>query len=131
MLHRQGEPDRARELLRQAAGEQTANGFDGDLAEYTLTRLAKVQPSQEEARGTLRQALALAERLQFKKALLRTILLEARIGADPKRREEILNQSRQLASALPAVEACPLMRRIHEHWPEWCGQTTAGDFWGL
>ena len=131
VLHRQGEPDRARELLRQAAGEQTANGFDGDLAEYTLTRLAKVQPSQEEARGTLRQALALAERLQFKKALLRTILLEARIGADPKRREEILNQSRQLASALPAVEACPLMRRIHEHWPEWCGQTTAGDFWGL
>ena len=131
VLRRQGDPGKARELLKQVAKEQAENGFDGDLAEYTLTGLAKAQPSREEALGTLRQALALAERLQFKKAILRAILLEARIGASPERRDEILNYSKQLASGLPAVGACPLMQRIHEHWPEWCGQTTAGDFWGL
>lgn len=125
--------DRAEQLLETAAAFQEEHGFHGDLCEYTLPHLAKLHAGTPSALEFLRQGRAGAERLHHPKALVRILLIEARIEASEERRQSILTDTVTLAASMPALVVCPLMGRIHGHWSQWCGGQSgnATDYWGL
>ena len=125
--------DKAEHCLETAAAFQEEHGFEGDLCEYTLCHLAKLHGGGPAALQSLQQARTMAERLQHRKAIVRSLLVEARMGVSEERRKAILDTTTAVAAAMPALAACPLMQRIHGNWSQWCEGATGGaaDYWGL
>jgi tetratricopeptide (TPR) repeat protein len=128
-----GDLEKAEGLSETAAAFQEEHGFEGDLCEYTLPNLAKLRAGQPVALEHLAQARTIAERLHHPKALLRIMLIEARVTRDASRASAIFTTANALASALPAVSACPLWRRIQGSWPSWCAgiADAKADHWGI
>ena len=128
-----GAIDVASQLLETARTIQTRDSYHGDLAELTMTNLAKLQSNTDAARALLEEARELEDASGNKRGLARTLLVEARQTEDRQRANEIFQQMSRLRSELPALRDCPLTNRILTHWDEWTSGLVSPeqDYWGL
>ena len=116
-----GQREEASLFLDEAQREQVAHGFEGDLADLTLTYRAKLEPDHNRARGLLAEVRTMQTRLQNSMGQTRTLLLEARLGRNPDaaalQKPKILELGRQL----PALDRCKMLSKILSHWNLWAG----------
>ena len=127
---------RALALFREAQRLQTEGEFRGDLAEFTLTGLAKLARTRNKALALLERVRLLQTEVDADVGLARTWLLEARLSGERAVVEESRRKVESLREHLPGLAACPLLQTILTHWDEWTGggpSPTANrdEFWGL
>lgn len=137
-IYRQfGEPARALAALDEAEELQRANGYEGDLADFTWLARAKLVPGQRKVRSLLRQARWVQTSMGNPMGSARSLLLGARLlppryrFTAERRRQQVL----KLAASVPALAECRLVRRITARWADWIsGAVPSGErdcFWGL
>jgi tetratricopeptide (TPR) repeat protein len=133
-----GDVEAAERYLDQAQDMQTRRGFQGELADTTLTYRAKLhRDTPARSRLLLRRAKQIQVSLGNHFALVRTLLLEARLARMPwmarRRRDMVVG----LRDGIPALRDCPTLTRILQGWDEWaCAldrPATEGQdfFWNL
>lgn len=129
----QGEFERARETLRQVRQGQESEELWGDLGDFTLTGLAKLEGDYEIARDHLEQATAYGVRTGNLKCQLRAVLIEARICRQNARRLELRSKAEALADQIVDARRCPLVQRILKDWNRWTSGVASPetDYWGL
>ncbi len=126
---------RARRCLRKA--ERLLGDFRhvGELAEFPLVGLGKLEPTTQAALRHLRRAKEVQMGLGNEVGLARTLLLEARRARDPDLADQNRREIAAIRSRLPALEACPLLTRILDRWGDWLSDADAGAerdlYWGL
>ncbi|MCR4413045.1 MAG: hypothetical protein NUV77_11555, partial [Thermoguttaceae bacterium] len=126
---------RARRALRKA--ERLLSDFRhvGELADFPLTGLGKLEPDPQRATAHLRRAIAIQRAMADEVGLARTLLLEARRAGDPAVAEQNRREVISLRERLPGLQACPLLARILDQWDAWCSEPDAGSerdlYWGL
>jgi hypothetical protein len=123
-----GDLDRARSELDRSANLQIAHQLEGDLADFSLTRRAKLESRSNvaAARELLRQAKEIQVRLDHRVGEARSWLLEARLVNGEQNgdfRSQAHRRVLEIQSQRPALAQCQLLNRILEHWKEW---TTGG-----
>jgi tetratricopeptide (TPR) repeat protein len=126
---------RARRALRKA--ERLLSDFRhlGELADFPLTGLGKLEPDAQAAMAHLRRAKEIQRAMANEVGLARTLLLEARRAGDPAVAEQNRRDVIALRTRLPGLQACPLLTRILDHWDAWHSEPDAGTkgdlYWGL
>ena len=133
---RKGAVARAQALLEEAMATQSAHHFRGDLADLSLTCLAKLQTDPVRARSILADAKAIQVELANRVGEARTLLLEARFAADADQTAAIKQRVIELQQQLPALNQCRLVRKILDRWNVWAGGDRSPDetgdvFWCL
>lgn len=130
---RQGDLEGAMKHLEEAKTLQATGGWNGDMAELTLTNLAKAQRDESLAAELLHRAQQMEEEGGNNRGLARSLLVEARTSTDRARIDEIHKRVCEMRSRLPAFGACPTMSTVMDHWDEWAGKgaNPAQDFWGV
>jgi hypothetical protein len=130
---KEGEYERGRETLQQVMQAQEAQELWGDLADFTLPGLAKLEPDQEAARSHLETAQRYADRVNHPKALARALLLEARTASDIEQAASLRQRFAEAKARVYDLHHCALTARIEADWQNWCTSAWApeADFWGL
>jgi proteasome accessory factor A len=131
-----GQPRVARHWLLEARRLQWRGNRKGELADFTLTYRAKLEPDRRRALPWLLRAkkIQLAHRNIMGQA--RTAVLRARWGDSPACIRELNQIVRDFRELRPALAQCGLLTKILDRWDEWSsGQLTPdehGDiFWGV
>lgn len=129
----QGEYDRARETLGQVRQGQESEELWGDLGDFTLTGLAKLECDANVARELLDLATAHGLRTGNLKCQLRALLIEARICHNHSRARELKAQAEVLVERIIDAKQCPLTQRILQEWNRWTSGVASPetDYWGL
>jgi ATP/maltotriose-dependent transcriptional regulator MalT len=125
----------ARDSLHRAEQLQHDGGFWGDQADFTFTSRAKSERRRQSALDWIERARQLQSRLHNRMGLVRSLLLESRLGRD----DQVAAENREivlgLREQLPALTQCPLLARVLGNWDSWVtGQTPEteiDDFWGV
>lgn len=127
-----GHRQQALQALDEAQGLQLAHDFEGDLADFALTYRAKLEPDPERARTLLAEAKTIQASLHNRMGEARTLLLEARLGADATAANAAKTRLLELRDHLPALTQCHLLAKILGHWERWTGGAEdldgSGDF---
>ena len=136
-VHRRlGNPNEARQLLEEVRLRQAENHYEGDLAAFTLTCLAKLETEPARARSILEDARRIQIDLQDRVGEARTLLLEARLSDDAGQIAQVKRRLLELRQQLPALAQCRLFGSVLERWDPWaggdlCPDETGDVFWGL
>lgn len=123
-------------LLEKAAAEQAVARFHGDLANYTLPYMSKLQKEASSAQAILLQAKTIQAGCQDRIGEARTLLLEARVNAGVLDVQALRNRILELKEAVPALNQCRLLGRVLQQWNEWTNGVLTPDetgdvFWGV
>jgi len=141
-LRRLQRVDEAREQLHWAREIQMAGQINGDLADLTLTPLAKIAAGDGLYHDAW-QMLSHARQIQRDAANVvgeaRSLLLMARLSTAIPGRPcdlvEIRERIGRLRDTRPALARCCLAAQICHHWDHWIGggmlEETEDAFWGL
>lgn len=132
-----GKTEEAARLLDHARKAQESEQYDGDLADFTLPNLAKLQGISDPDAAT--RSLARAKHIQVESGnrlgLARTFLLEARFQGEGKASCRCWQGLLELRANLPALAECKLLARVLERWDSWTGDPAAAEhgdvFWGV
>lgn len=122
--------------FRKARAIQARYGFRGDLADFTLTGLAKCTRRPRRALALLAEAKSIQTAGSNMVGEVRTLLLEARLGDDPAAIAAARTRVEALRTSLPALGVCGLLGSILDNWEAW---TSGGrppvphpdPFWGV
>jgi hypothetical protein len=128
-----GDYDLARETLAQVAKTQRSRQMLGRLSELTLLNQAKCASDLGVALGYLKEARKLGPRYA-PKAVVKALLVEARITADPARIQALHGQVLRAMARIPDLADCPLANRIRREWHEWTRPRFPSpelSYWGL
>ena len=136
VYRRLGDQCRAEWLLEEASAHQTTHHYEGELADTSLTCLAKLQADRSRARSLLAEARRIQTSLANRQGEARTVLLEARLCDDPAEIVAACDRIRELKEQVPSLSVCPLLARVLAHWDQWAGgdllPDASGDvFWGV
>ncbi len=136
VYRRLGDERRARELLESAARRQDECRFLGELAEFSLVGLAKLEQDPAAALAHVNRALSIQEQLQHSMGETRSLLIRSRLGNDSQMRGRDHERLRSLQRSVPALGGCPLLRLVLDHWDQWTSGRPAPDgredtFWGV
>lgn len=133
---RLGDRRRASELLHSAAERQEGCGFLGDLAEFSLVGLAKLEPAPRAALAHVDRAVWIQEQLQHSMGMARALLIRSRLSSNNHMQRSDYERLQSLQRSTPALAVCPLMRQVLDHWEQWTSGQAAPDgqeesFWGV
>ena len=135
VYRRLGEPDLARTCLDDAERLQTDAMALGDLSEFTLLNLAKLESASGDVSCFLNRAEAIQLDANNRMGLVRTHILRARLLRRQVDAGETRDRILALREQLPSLHACPLCAKILHRWDDWCAGRTlpeGGDaFWGM
>lgn len=136
-VHRRlGDTVTALHLVERAAAEQGNNGWRGDMANFSLMYLAKLQAQRETALAILRQAETIQVQNQDRVGEARTLLIEARLAGLDAGTHDIRQRILSLKEDVPVLSQCRLLAKILSRWDAWAGNRLSGDgtgdvFWGV
>jgi len=133
---RLGSHDEAQRLLEEVRAGQTENRFRGDMADFTLTYLAKLQTDRTAARSMLADVKRIQAGADDLMGMARTLLLEARLSEGGDEASAIQSQVLDLKAKLPALAQCRLLGNLLQKWDLWAGADLSPDkngdlFWGV
>jgi proteasome accessory factor A len=136
IYRRLGDHRHAERLLEEASANQATHHFEGELADTSLTYLAKLQADRGRARSVLAEARRIQCNLANRQAEARTVLLEARLSSDSTEIAAAYDRIREIKEQVPSLSVCPLLARILARWEQWVGgklrPDAGGDvFWGV
>ena len=136
VYRRLGDRGRAERLLEEASASQATHHFEGELADTSLTYLAKLQADRGRARSLLAEARRIQTNLANRQGEARTVLLEARLASGRTDIAAAYDRIRELKEQVPSLSVCPLLARILARWEQWAGgpilPDAGGDiFWGV
>jgi tetratricopeptide (TPR) repeat protein len=129
-----GERDEATSWLDRAEEIHANHDYLGERADHVLNCRAKLEPDRERAVALLELAAGVQRRLKNRVALVRTLLLQARLSTDRAVAERLRRRIVKLRGHVPDLENCPRLAQILSRWSEWaCGAGGAenGDFFWL
>jgi len=133
---RLGDAATAQRMAEHARTGQVAHQYQGDLADFTLSCLAKLQTDPAQAESILAEALAIQTESQNRMGEARTLLLQARLIGDARHARPIKRRVEQLKAQVPALAQCPLLAKILDDWDPWTSGDLSPDasgdvFWGV
>jgi hypothetical protein len=136
VYRRTGALAQAQALLDEAMVAQAEHHFRGDLADLTLTCMAKLQTDPGRARSILADSKAIQVELANRIGEARTLLLEARFADDADHAAAMKERVSELQQQVPALNQCRLVRKILDRWELWAGGERSPDetgdvFWLL
>jgi hypothetical protein len=136
VYRRLGNHRRAERLLEEASANQATHHYEGELADTSLTCLAKLQADRGRARSLLAEARQIQCNLANRQGEARTVLLEARLSSDRTEIAAAYQRIREIKEQVPSLSVCPLLARILARWEQWAGGAAVADaggdiFWGL
>jgi len=131
-----GNPQEARHWLCEARRLQWRGNHKGELADFTLTYRAKLEPNRRRANLWLARAKKIQTAHRNTMGLARTAVLQARLSDDPAGIRELKASVIALREVRPALAQCLLLSKIMARWDDWTsGRLTPdehGDiFWGV
>jgi proteasome accessory factor A len=132
--HRMLGDRQAARWLREAKRIHRANRFHGDLADFTWTYRAKLEPNRRRAMALLGKIKTVQLRLHNRMGECRTLLLEARLADNPNLAESNRRRVLELRQQVPALGQCPRLAMILDNWDAWVHDELArqgDDFWGV
>ncbi len=136
-VHRRlGNSASALHLVERAAGEQGGSGLRGDLADFSLMYLAKLQPQRTMALTMLEQAESMQVRNRNRLGEARTILLKARLAEPDAETTALRERVLRLKDGVPALGRCRLLAKVLSRWDAWVEDKDLPDesgdvFWGV
>jgi len=133
---RLGDDRRARELFQSASARQNAAGFRGDLAEFSLMGLARVEPSPQTALLHVQRALSIQTELRHPMGEARSLLIRSRLSRDAQIQHRARQRLLALQASRPALGGCVLLQSVLDHWEQWTSGRPDPDgredsFWGV
>ena len=110
----------------------------GDLAEFTLTALARLEPQAADGLAHLAAAKQILSECRHVVGQVRVMLLEARLSQNATLAKETYPLVVALRNANPALAQCQRLGLVLDNWHAWTTQPNArqpiaGDdrFWGV
>jgi hypothetical protein len=136
VYRRLGDHRHAERLLEEASANQTTHHYEGELADTSLTCLAKLQADRNRARSLLAEARRIQCNLANRQGEARTVLLDARLCSGRAEIAAAYERIRELKEQVPSLSVCPLLARVLAQWDGWAGGDLSADaggdvFWGL
>jgi len=134
-VHRRlGDRREAQRVLEEARTVQASQLYRGDLAEFSLPSLAKLEADPARARLILNEAKTLQTELNHRMGEARTVLLQARL--DPECARTAKTRLLELKRQVPALGQCKLLAKVLRRWKTWTNgkllPDSRGDaFWGV
>jgi len=129
LLRRRGNAPDALAMANAGLEIHQERGLEGDLADFSLPLLAKLEQEAGSARF-LNTAEAIQREFGNKLGLARVLCLRARLLRNDRDKPEIM----RLLGTLPILLACPTALRIANNWDEWINPDLSFDpmnYWGL
>ena len=122
-----GHRPQALQALDEAQRLQLAHDFGGDLADFTLTYRAKLEPDRDRAHTLLGEVKAIQTSLHNCLGEARTLLLQARLSQQARVTQALKTRLLDLRQRLPALNQCPLLSKILLHWDRWISGASDPD----
>ena len=136
VYRRMGHPRKARAALNKARAEQRRASYKGDLADVTLTHLAKLESRASRALALLEEVAITQTALCNRMGEARTLLLKARLCNESQAQGAIQTRLLELRDSRPALAQCPLFNKVLDRWGSWTGSCHEPDqtgdiYWGV
>ena len=135
VYRRQGRLTESLRMQKQAAREMALRHRDGDLADFALPQLAKLQDNAVQAVTILDQALGVQRGLGSLVGEARTLALRARLHEGRLDTDEIKQRLEQVKTQRPALEQCAVLARLLSDWDRWIGPLKPDEnddiYWGV
>jgi hypothetical protein len=132
---RSGALTQARACLARAAEIQQACRLDGDLADFTLPVLAKLESEPAPRMNYLNRAVRIQESHGDYRGLVQSLLPMSRLTRDLEFGESCRTRIVAMRQPLLGLRNCPLLGIILENWTRWVRDdsipSTTDAFWGL
>jgi proteasome accessory factor A len=133
---RMGNREEARRLLEETRIRQSQLHFEGEMADFTLTYLAKLQEDRPTARLILGEVKRIQNDMDNLMGEARTLLLEARLSDGLGHAVDVKHRLLELREQLPALANCRLLDKVLGRWDEWTSGRLVADetgdvFWGV